>query len=425
MMNLGFSQYGVLSAAFMLCGAVLFGAGESESEVEGNDFVMYWNSNHRYSVYEDVINTFADENGLTVDLQTFLWPDMRTKLLADFAAGTVADMIQVPAPWLLEFGSNGLMADLSDRINAWPDASDWFESTWIEVTSGAKRYGVKNHHTTFGLFYNKDIFRKAGLDPDSPPADLTEFRDMTRRVSEELGPDILGFAFDQDPSYLVNFFVNAEVENFIVDNRITMGTPEVIRSLEILQEIAANGWALIAEPGANYQNSRRAFIEGGTAMMLSGPWDLANLAQNAPEMDYGITVPPHLEGVEPRTSVAGTAIGIPVDAGKPDSAWELLTRLTAADIQVAATMEAGMLMPRRSWAAHPDVQGKSGVSDFAKILPYATPYGIEASLRGLTAITWGTQGDLTQILYQNIIYNRTPAADAVRDYVESGNQLLR
>lgn len=403
-----------------------FASGGTEAEDGPETFTMYWNTNHRYDVYQEVIDDFAAEYNLEIDLQTYLWPDMRTKLLTDFSGGTVPDLIQTPAPWISEFGSQGLMTGLDDRIDAWPESSDWFDTAWIEVTSGGVRYGVKNHHTTFGLFYNKDLFEEAGLDPDSPPQTLTKFRDYMEIIAEELGPDILGFAFDQDAGYIVNFFANAETPALIDDNEIAMATPEVLEALEILQEIASNDWALIAEPGASYQNARRAFIEGSVAMMLSGPWDLANLAQNAPDMDYGISVPPHIQGVEPRTIVAGTAIGIPAGAEHADLAWELLTRLTALDIQVAATEEAGMLMPRKSWAESPVVQSKEGVSDFAKIVPYAIPFDIEAASRGLTEIMWsGGGGDLTTQLYQNIIYARQPAREALEEYVEAGNRLLQ
>ncbi len=416
----------LLGITLAMAGGLVFASGAGEEEGEPETFTMYWNTNHRYDVYQQVIDEFGAEYNLEIDLQTYLWPDMRTKLLTDFSGGTVPDLIQTPAPWISEFGSQGLMTAIDDRIEAWPESTDWFDAAWIEVTSDGVRYGVKNHHTTFGLFYNKDLFEAAGLDPNDPPETLTEFRDHMETIASELGPDILGFAFDQDAGYLVNFFASADTPALIANNEIAIDTPEIRAAMEILQEIAANGWALIAEPGASYQNARRAFIEGSVAMMLSGPWDLANLATNAPDMNYGISVPPHLESAEPRTIVAGTAIGIPAGSPHPDLAWELLTRLTALDIQVAATEEAGMLMPRKSWAASPQVQAKEGVSDFARIVPYAVPFDIEAASRGLTDIMWsGGGGDLTTQLYQSIIYARTPAAEALAEYVEQGNRLIR
>jgi multiple sugar transport system substrate-binding protein len=417
---------GLLVLLIALVGGLAFAGGQAEPETGPQQFTMYWNTNHRYDAYQEVIDQFAEENNLEIDVQTYLWPDMRTKLLTDFSGNTVPDLIQIPATWIAEFGANGLMRDMTDDIAAWPESADWLESTWIEVSVDGRRYGMKNHHTTFGLFYNRELFRQAGLDPDNPPRTLTEFRDQLEIIASELGPEIMGFAFDQDAGYLVNFFANEDVPYLVEDDQIAIGTPEVAASLEILQEIAANGWALIAEPGASYQTARRAFFEGSVAMMLSGPWDLATLANEVPDLDYGITAPPSLEGLEPRTIVAGTAVGIPAGSRHPELAWELIQRLTDVEVQIAATQEAGMLMPRRSWAEDPRVQAEKGVADFARILPFARPFDIEVASRGISELTWsGGGGDLTTVLYQNIIYNRDPAAEALADYVREGNQLLQ
>ena len=70
-------------------------------------FTIYWNSNHYYDVYDEVFQQFAEENNLELDIQNLLWPDMRTKLLADFTAGTVPDFLEVPAPGLPNSGRRG------------------------------------------------------------------------------------------------------------------------------------------------------------------------------------------------------------------------------------------------------------------------------------------------------------------------------
>ena len=59
------------------------------------------------------------------------------------------------------------MQDITEQVDAWEDRSDWFEATWGETTVNGAIYGVKLHHTALGLFYNKDLFEQAGLDPES------------------------------------------------------------------------------------------------------------------------------------------------------------------------------------------------------------------------------------------------------------------
>ncbi len=392
------------------------------------DFTIYWNSNHYYDTYKQVFDEFAAEHDLNLNVETYLWNDMKTKLLTDFSGGTVPNLIEVPAPWIPDFASKGTLIDITERVNNWPESADWFDSTWEEVTIGETIYGIKLHHTAFAMFYNKGLFEKAGLDPQQPPKTLAEFKDYVQTITEKLGPEVLGFGFDQDAGYMINFFMSAETPSLLSADgeSIAIDTPEVAKTLSILQEIAANEWALIAEPGASYQSSRRAFFEEKTAIMLSGPWDLATLANEYPDIDYGLAMPPHLESVEePKILVAGTGLAIPEGVENPDLVWELMQKLTQVEVEIQATKEAGMLMPRKTWAADPVLEENPKVAEFAQLLPNARPFDVSASVRGLSAIMWsGGGGDLTTQLYQNILYNRKPAEEALADYVKAGKQLL-
>lgn len=385
-------------------------------------FTIYWNSNHVYDIYQEVFDQFAADHDLTLDVQTFAWPDMRTKLLTDFSAGDVPAFLEVPAPWIAEFGAMGLLQDITDEVAAWDESPDWFETAWEEVSVGDSIYGAKLHHTAFALFYNKDHFEAAGLDPEAPPTTLVELRDTARAVTEALGPGVLGFGFDSDPQYIMPFLASRETPRLIADGEIAIDTPAIRETLTILQEIARNDWALLPEPGASYQATRRSFMEGRIAMMLSGPWDIANLADVAPEMDYGIAIVPHHQDTEPMTLAAGTAVAIPNGTDQADLAWDLLQRITAVDVEVAATLATGMMMPRKSWASDARIQDVRGVQEFAPVLAMATPFDLDAKQLGLADITWG--GDIFQQLYQSIVYSRGDVGQALDRYVRDAQQQI-
>lgn len=417
-------------AALVLVPGLVFAGGAQEEDGAPKELTVYWNSNHYYDVYKQVFKEFGEEHNLNINVETFLWSDMRTKLLTDFSGNTAPALIEVPAPWIAEFGSKGTMTDLTSRIKEWPESDDWFESTWEEVSVGDAIYGMKLHHTAFALFYNKELFRKAGLDPNSPPKNLTEFKRYTRIINEELGPDVKGFVFDQDAGYLTNFFMSEETPTLLSEDgsEIAIDTPKVEKALTMLQEIAAEEWALVAEPGASYQSSRRAFFEKKTAMMLSGPWDLATLKNDYPEIDYGLAKAPHLKSVEnPKILVAGTGIAVPQGTKHTDLVWELMKQLTSVEVEKAATKEAGMLMPRKSWLKNNQtLEEDEKVARFAELLPSARPFDVGASVRGLSSIMWtGGGGDLTTQLYQNLMFNRKPAAEALDEYVKAGNKVLK
>ncbi len=387
---------------------------------------IYWNPDHLYKAYDKVINDFASEKGVTVNKQVLNWADFRTKIQADFAAGTPPDLIEVPSPWVAEFGAMGQLHDLTPEVKAWPEHSDWFDSAWVETSVNDQIYGLKLHHTAFGVFYNRKHFQEAGLNPDAPPATLEEFVETVNTLTDKLGAQqIQGFGFDPTGQYLIPFLASAETPLLIQDGKIALDTPTIRNTLKTLQSLARSGKVFIPEPGGEEarQSVRLLFFSGKISMMISGPWELGNMKKNFPDLDFSVAMIPHLAGVEGRSLTAGTGIAIPKAAKAPKAlVWELMQRLTSVETEVAATLEAGMLMPRKTWAADARIQNDQAVQLFGKILPVSEPFDIGVRKVGLPEITWG--GSLFNALYQTMIYSDKNMDEALDAYIAEANKLL-
>lgn len=62
-------------------------------------------------------------------------------------------------------------------------------------TYEGKTYSLPAYGNNYRLIYNRDIFRKAGLDPDTPPTTMEELREDARIITEKLKSEgIYGFA---------------------------------------------------------------------------------------------------------------------------------------------------------------------------------------------------------------------------------------
>lgn len=395
------------------------------SVVDAEELSIYWNPDHLYNVYDQVINEFAQEKGLAVNKQVFSWNDFNTKIKADFFAKTPPDLIEVPSPWIAEFGAIGQLHDLTELITSWPEHTDWFDSTWVETTVDGKIYGMKLHHTAFGLFYNRDHFQQAGLDPDNPPATLEEFVEVVNVLNEKLGPDIQPFGFDPTGQYLIPFLASEETPLLIEGGAIAIDTPTVRQTLKTLQSLARSGKVFIPDPGGESarENVRMLFFNGKITMMISGPWEIGNIKKNFPDLDYGVTMVPHLAGVEPLTLTAGTGLAVPKDAKlSKEVVFELMQRLTSVDVEVQATLEAGMLMPREGWINDSRVQEEKAVQLFGPLLSKATPFDIDVRKLGLPEITWG--GAVFKNLYQTMIYSDDDMDNALDEYIAQANKLI-
>src|SRR5215208_1642816 len=75
---------------------------------------VYWNAGHAYDAYARVFKQFeADHPGWTINWEKFQWPEMRTKLVADFAAKNPPDLSAEPGGWVQEFAQRGLLTPLN------------------------------------------------------------------------------------------------------------------------------------------------------------------------------------------------------------------------------------------------------------------------------------------------------------------------
>src|SRR5579883_536345 len=140
--------------------------------------VDLWNSGH------------ADKINLTVI------PDnqMVSKLATGVKAGEVPDVISFDLIYMPDFMRAGFLNDITDAMKADPNFAKIAPAYVNLATYKDRLYGAGFTPDVSILVYNKDLFRKAGLDPDKPPKALDEIHQAAKKI-RTLGPDIYGFYF--------------------------------------------------------------------------------------------------------------------------------------------------------------------------------------------------------------------------------------
>ncbi len=139
--------------------------------------IQYWQYvfDTRVQAMTEVIKTFEAENpGITVKQVTFPYADYQTRLIAARAAGRSPEVMQLFYGWLDTFISGRLVQPLSPTAFK----ADEIEKEFFPIVSAMKRdgkyYGLPTAVRSMALFYNKDMFAKAGLDPEKPPRTIEE-----------------------------------------------------------------------------------------------------------------------------------------------------------------------------------------------------------------------------------------------------------
>jgi sn-glycerol 3-phosphate transport system substrate-binding protein len=175
---------------------------------------------------------------------------------------------------------------------------DGFYPAFMENSqTGGKTYGIPFQRSTPVLYWNKDAFKAAGLDPDVAPATWEEMVDFGKKLVKkdasgkvtQWGVRIPSSGF---PYWL---FQGLTTENDVIlanaeGNKTNFDDPKVVEALQYLidlskkHEVMAPG---IIEWGA----TPKAFFEGQTAMMWTSTGNLTNVRNNAP-FDFGVAMLP-------------------------------------------------------------------------------------------------------------------------------------
>ena len=118
--------------------------------------------------------------------------EMVAKLAQAMASGEVPDLMGMDLIYAPQFEKAGQLVDITDKIKDWPELKTASPGHMTVATYEDRLYGVPLYADVSALFYNKDLFEKAGLDPNKPPTSLGEIREYADKITA-LGGDIKGY----------------------------------------------------------------------------------------------------------------------------------------------------------------------------------------------------------------------------------------
>ena len=385
---------------------------------KGGQMRVYWNAGHYYDTYKQLAQTFEQDTGYKINWEIFQWPDMRTKLIANFAAGDVPDLSEEPGGWSVEFYVNGNVMSLNPYIDqygkemGYPD--DWQDVAVKQFKYKDQYVGIKVHHTCTLLFYNKDLFAKGNINADN----VKTWEDFLSACQATASGNVFGFAPNQSEGYAWPWFYQNGIVNYNADtNKIQLDNPDAYEALQFQADLIHKyKVAPIPVTSADYEGPQKLFSAGRSAIILTGPWDVKPVLDAGPK-NWGMIQP--LTHKVQATTGAGAGMLIPTKSKSPDAAFDFMRRITDLKVEMAATKEANMLMPRKSWAENSEVQSLPYIAPFAKALGLVVDNS-ELNLTGKT----GEINDLFKQAYADTIYKNVPASETLKAYTEAANKVL-
>lgn len=215
-------------------------------------------------------------------------------------------------------------------------------------------YGIPYVFSTPMLFYNADLFRKAGLDPANPPKTWDEVAAAAAAIAKV--PGTTGGAYVscvdalQGGDWCLTGIVRSNGGRLLSEDgkRIPWADPQVVGALAGLQKITQA--APNAFPNVSGADAQDAFLRGNIGMMLTtAALQNAILSSSAGKWQAAAAPMPGFGSTPAVPTNSGSALFIMTkDPAKQRAAWELIKFLTSAQTETVITSKIGYVPLRPS-----------------------------------------------------------------------------
>ena len=291
----------LLAAASMLATVTMLPASASAVDLEFYFPVAV--GGDAAGIIERMTSAYMEENpGVNINaIYTGSYADTTTRAITAARGGN--------APQLAILLSVDMFALIDeDIILPWDDfVTQEEQETWIggfydsfmrNSQTGGQTWGIPFQRSTPVMYYNKEAFAAAGLDPETPPATWDELVEMGQQLTlrdangnvTQWGVRIPSSGF---PSWLFTGLVASNGQDGLANDagtEVYFDTPEVIGALEYLVSLASEHE--IMAPGIlDWGATPRAFMDGESAIAWTTTGNLTNIRNNAP-FDFGVAMLP-------------------------------------------------------------------------------------------------------------------------------------
>lgn len=339
------------------------------------------------------------------------------KMKSAQAAGTAPDIYLLNYGALIYNAKDGLILPLNDYIpqDAWDDLYDNVKEL---ISYKGKYYAYPQLlEPAIVLYYRKDLFEEAGLDPSKPPKTWDEFIECGKKLTTDdvFGSGFPGFGGDSWSTW--GWYLNAAGHLALSDDwsKANVTDQGYIDYANFVKRLYDEG--IVPEQPLTGYNEIRAFGEGSLAMTFCGSWAIGQLKNDYPEMldKVGVAPAPTKDGNQKKTTstVGGWTYVMDAKTKVPEEAGQYIYWLLGSDPKRCADFfkvaQYSKYSPRKSVdeAIKQDPQGAEDewmkiVSE--QIIPYVAAEPLYA---------WDIHLAVTNAI-ESVVINNVPVGEALK-----------
>ncbi|GAB4315334.1 ABC transporter substrate-binding protein [Pseudothermotoga sp.] len=263
--------------------------------------IQFWHAmgGWRIEVIQNMVNDFMKLNpDIEVEVQYVgSYEEILAKTVAAVQAGTPPHVVQLNEISTQKMIDSGVVVPVQDMIDKDPtfDVGLFLPQVLNYYRVGGKLYSMPWNSSTPLLYYNKTLFKEAGLDPDNPPRTYSELIEACRKLvkKDEKGNVIRsGITW---PLYSWFFEEYMALQNkSLVDNdngrtkkatKATFNNEAAMNFLNLWDKLTKEG-LMINTKRADWTAARQLFISQTVGMLISSTSDVALLMNESAKQGF-------------------------------------------------------------------------------------------------------------------------------------------
>lgn len=355
------------------------------------------------------------------------YADTRTKVQAAIKAGNTPDLAIMFSIDLYSLLAMDAIADM-DSFCTTSEDQEWlkgfYDGFMMNSRDGDTTYGIPWQRSTIVLYYNKEAFAEAGLDPEKAPETWEELKEYAAKLTkEENGVTRYGIEIPSDGyAYwmLQTFCTQQSGFNLMNDTgtEVYYNDQRTAKGLSFWKSLAEEG--SMPEGIVAWSTTPSDFIEGKTAMMYHTTGNLTNVKNNA-SFDFGVAMLPADETFGSPTGGGNFYIFKGVSEERQQAAFEFIKWMTDDERVAQWSIDTGYV------ATRPSAYETERMKAYAEEFPYCLVARDQLEY-GYAELSTYNQAEVQKAIDDAIAYvmtNQTDVESALNTAQETAVNILK